>query len=255
MTGFEPLPCIHDGTRLSGRLARPQGRWNGAAVLMFPGATGPGPSFDRAIRELAAMGYLVVSADMYEAGADLSSREAAGAQFAALMAAPGLLRDRTVAWFRHVRGLDGVDPERIAAIGYCFGGKCVLELARSGEPVRAISSFHGLLATDAPARPDRIQAEISIWTGGEDPYVPQQDVEALQAELDAARARYQVTRFAKARHAFTDPDHDGFGPGIAYDRIAHRIAWMGTLGLLAETVGEDAPSNVTLQQRIPEKAR
>lgn len=236
MAGFESLECEHDGVVLRGLVARPEGVPSGAAVLMFPGATGPSECFHAAMREVAAGGRLVVAPDMYGADADISSNQAAGTHFAALMAAPDLLRERVLVWFETLRTLPGVDPDRIAAIGYCFGGKCVLELARSGAAVRSVTSFHGLLGTHAPAIKGNVPARIAVWTGGEDPYAPLADVDALRAELDAAGADYQLTVFAKAAHAFTDPDHDGIAPGIAYDRTAHRIAWNGTITLLEETV-------------------
>ncbi|WP_395331458.1 dienelactone hydrolase family protein [Novosphingobium sp. BL-8H] len=236
MAGFESLECEHGGVRLRGLVARPEGTPSGAAVLMFPGATGPSDSFHAAMREVAAGGRLVIAPDMYGADADISSNQAAGTHFAALMANPPLLRERVLVWFETLRALPGVDPDRIAAIGYCFGGKCVLELARSGAAVRSVTSFHGLLGTHDPAVAGRVLARIAVWTGGEDPYAPPADVEALRAELDAAGADYQLTLFAKAAHAFTDPDHDGIAPGIAYDRTAHRIAWKGTIALLEETI-------------------
>lgn len=240
MADFESLDCDHGGTRLRGMLVRPPATQTGTlpAVLMFPGATGPGPSFCAAMEALAATGRLVIAPDMYGVGADVSTREAAGTHFAALMTEPGLLRERVRVWFAAVQALPGVDPERIAAIGYCFGGKCVLELARSGAPVRSVTSFHGLLGTHAPAQPGAIKGKLAIWTGGEDPYVPAQDVEAVRRELDEAGADYQLTVFAKACHAFTDPDHAGIAPGIAYDRTAHRIAWEGTIALLEQTIGD-----------------
>lgn len=233
---FEGTRCDHEGAILHGRIAKP-GFPNGGTVLMFPGATGPGPSFDAAMKELAGAGYFVIHANMYGKEVDMSSPQTAGQGFAALLQEPERLRDRAVAWFEQARRLEGVDPDRIAAIGYCFGGRCVLELARSGAAVRAVSSFHGLLATHAPARKGVVLAKVAVWTGGDDPYASRQDAEALQAELDAAEADYQFTLFAKARHAFMDPDHDGFAPGIAYDPLAHRIGWAGTRALLAETVG------------------
>ncbi|MFT4056893.1 MAG: dienelactone hydrolase family protein [Novosphingobium sp.] len=229
---FEPIACNHEGVILEGFAARPRGDGPHAAVLMIPGATGPGPSFEAAVRAIADHGYLAVACSMYERGADMTTPQSAGRYFADLMARPELLRERVVAWFETVRDLPGVDPERVAAIGYCFGGKCVLELARSAAPVRAVSSFHGLLATHAPAEPGTVVPRIAVWTGGRDPYVPRADFEALRAELDHAAADYSATEFAQARHAFTDPDHDGIAEGIAYDAAAHRIAWNGTLALL-----------------------
>ncbi|WP_159978663.1 MULTISPECIES: dienelactone hydrolase family protein [unclassified Novosphingobium] len=233
---FDIVECVHDGATLTGRIARPRTAGPHAAVLMFPGATGPGPSFDHAVRELAALGYLAVSIDMYGRGADTSSPQAAGAHFADLMARPEVLRARVIAWFDTVRTIPGVDPARIGAIGYCFGGKCVLELARSGAAVACVSSFHGLLSTHAPAQPGEVTARIAVWSGGRDPYAPITEFDALRAELDAAGADYHATLFAQARHAFTDPDHDGIAEGIAYDLTAHRIAWSGTLALLDVTL-------------------
>lgn len=235
--GFEATQCHHEGTAMNGHLARGVDLPNGGTVLMFPGATGPSPSFDAAMEELADAGYLVVHANVYGEEVDMTSSQTAGQGFAALMAEPARLRGRVLAWFEHVRELDGVDPHRMAALGYCFGGKCVLELARSGAAVRAVSSFHGLLTTHAPAQPGIVSARVAVWTGGDDPYAPRPDADALQAEMDAAGADYQFTLFAKARHAFMDPDHDGFAPGIVYDRTAHRIAWAGTRALLSETIG------------------
>jgi dienelactone hydrolase len=235
---FEPVTCDHDGARLHGRIAHSQKEGRGGTVMMFPGATGASESFDTAMRELAEAGYTVVHANMYDEEVDMSSHLTAGQGFAALMAEPARLRSRAMAWFERVRRLDGVDPDRIAAIGYCFGGRCVLELARGGADLRAVTSFHGLLTTHAPARSGAVRARVAIWTGGDDPYAPVHDAQAIQAEFDAAGADYQFTLFARARHAFMDPDHDGLAPGIAYDRTAHRIAWSATRALLAETIGE-----------------
>lgn len=234
---FETACCIHDGVTLAGFVERPSGTPpTGPAVLLFPGATGPGPSFRAAVRELADQGYVAIGIDMYGQDADISTPERAGVHFADLLARPETLRARVVAWFETVRALPGVDPERIAAVGYCFGGRCVLELARSGAPVRSVTSFHGLLGTHAPAVPGTVSARVAIWTGGRDPYAPAADLDRLRAEFDAAGVDYQVTVFARAEHAFTDPDHDGIAEGIAYNPVAHRIAWNGTIALLAMTL-------------------
>ncbi|MFC0204208.1 dienelactone hydrolase family protein [Novosphingobium soli] len=233
---FEPLRCIHDGVILEGSMTGRVDDRTQPAVLMFPGATGPGPSFLAAVEALADAGYVAVAIDMYGQDADISTPEAAGGYFAALMARPEDLRRRVVAWLETVRTTPGVDPDRIAALGYCFGGRCVLELARSGAPVRCVSSFHGLLTTHAPARPGEVTARVAVWTGGRDPYAPVADLDALRSEFDAAGVDYQATLFATARHSFTDPDHDGFAEGIAYDPVAHRVAWSGTLALLEATL-------------------
>ncbi len=233
---FLPVSCDHEGTAMEGYLASPTGDGPYPAVMLFPGATGPGPSFDAALRELAAAGYLAIAIDMYGRGADVSTPQAAGTYFAELMTRPATIRERAVAWFETVCALPGVDAGRVAAIGYCFGGRCVLELARSGAALACVSSFHGLLTTHAPACAGEVSARVAVWSGGRDPYAPIADFDALRAELDAAGADYHATLFAHARHAFTDPDHDGIAEGIAYDLTAHRIAWSGTLALLEATL-------------------
>ncbi|MET0271073.1 MAG: dienelactone hydrolase family protein, partial [Sphingomonas sp.] len=133
-----------------------------------------------------------------------------------------------------------VDPSRTAAIGYCFGGMCVLELARSGVDLRAAVSFHGLLRTDRPAAPGAITGQVAAWCGARDPYVPAADVEAFRAEMAEAGAAAQVTVFNAAAHGFTDPDATAMGrAGVAYDAIADRVSWAGTVALLDAVLGAD----------------
>lgn len=222
----------HEGTEMEAFVVSPPGPGPHPAVLMFPGATGEGPTFRRNAEELASLGYLVAGIDVYGVDADTSTPEAAGQHFVALLNAPDLLRRRVVAWFEAVRARDDVASDRVGAIGYCFGGKCVLELARSGAAVRCVTSYHGLLGTHAPAQAGAVQAQVAVWTGGQDPYAPVADLEELRREFDAAGVDYQATLFAKAQHSFTDPDHEGVAPGIAYDALAHRVSWAGTLALL-----------------------
>lgn len=243
------LDCRHGNVLLRGELLRPGGDVAASggtrgAVLMFPGATGAAPSFRKTMRELADAGYVVAGIDMYGADADISTPEAAGEHFVALLNDPSTLRDRVVLWHETVRALEGVDASRIAAIGYCFGGKCVLELARSGADLQAVVSYHGLLTTHAPAQPNEVRCRVAVWSGGKDPYAPVAELDALRSEFDAAGVDYQVTLFSRAQHSFTDPDHDGLQEGIAYDRTAHRVAWAGTLALLEETIGQPATDQV-----------
>ena len=114
----------------------------------------------------------------------------------------------------------------------------VLELARSGADVKAVVSNHGILKTANPAEPDAVRAHVAVYTGACDPFVPRNDVEAFRAEMIAAQARWQITEFGGAFHAFTDPDADRQDiSGLAYDRIADRISWAGTEALLAELLG------------------
>ncbi|PEQ10391.1 dienelactone hydrolase [Novosphingobium sp. PC22D] len=245
MTDFAPVRCTHDGVALEGRIYSPGGAGPAPAVMLFPGGAGPGKTFYEYAKALTDLGYLAITVDMYGAEADLSTPENAGAHFIALLEAPERLRARCLVWLDAVRALPAVDPARIAALGYCFGGKCVLELARSGADLAFVTSFHGLLDTHAPAQAGAVKAEIAVWAAGRDPFVPRAQLDDLRGELDAAGAKYQLTVFSDAQHSFTDPDHEGIMEGIAFDPMASAVAWAGTLALLDGKIGRGAPGIVT----------
>jgi dienelactone hydrolase len=189
-------------------------------------------------RQLANLGYLAVATDMYGGRECNTGRALDGSLMMGLLNVPGRLRARCVAWYEQVKARFDVDPQRVAAIGFCFGGMCVLELARSGVDVKASVSYHGLLTTATPAAVGAIQGQSAIYTGAKDPYVPNEHVEALRQEMVSSRSRFQITVFNDACHAFTDPHAGAMGrPGIAYDAIADRVSWAGTLALLDATIG------------------
>lgn len=238
MSEAEAIAFEHEGAALGGFVVRPDhGGETSPAVIMFPGATGPGPTFRATAHELARIGYIAVGADMYGTDADISTAEAAGQHFAALLQEPEKLRRRTVAWVDAVKALHGVNPARVAAIGYCFGGKCVLEIARSGTELCAVVSYHGLLTTHAPARSGEVRTQVAIWTGGRDPYAPLAEYDAVRREFEIAGANFHLTLFSHAEHSFTDPDHHGILPGIAYDPMSHKVSWAGTLAMLEQAFG------------------
>lgn len=226
----------HEGAALKGELhgggdvARP-------GVLVMHNALGLGAQVRDVAARLAKLGYVALATDMF--GAELEGDPAkAGAYFAALQAQPDLLRARVVAWHDALTALPQVDAARTAALGYCFGGFCVLELARAGAEVRAVVSFHGLLTTKVPATPGAVKGEVAAWCGGRDPFVPLEDVETFRAEMAAAGASAQITVFSQAAHSFTDPDAGALGrAGVAYDALADQVSWAGALALLGATLG------------------
>ena len=232
MTDLQPISCQHDGAQLQGLLARPEGSGPFPAVLVMHSALGLRHMVGDVAQRLAALGYLAVATDMYGKDAEIGTPEQAGAWYMALLDAPDMLRARTAAWFDCIAGHAEVDPARIAAIGYCFGGKCVLELARSGRDLKAAVSFHGLLTTHAPARPGDIKGEIAAWCGALDPYGPHDETEAFRLEMIAAEANWQIMEFGKVAHGFTDPKAEGGMPGIEYNAVADKVSWAGTLALL-----------------------
>jgi len=232
MAEFTAIECSCNGTVMEGTICVPQGSGPRPAVVMFPGASGSGPTFGKRAGELVELGYLVVCADMYEQGADQSTPEAAGKHFMALLDAPEELRARAVAWLDLVKTHAAADPGRVAALGYCFGGKCVLELARSGADLKCVVSYHGILPTHASAQKGGVIAEVVAFCAGQDPFAPMDDYLAFQTEMREAEVTHQLTLFSHAQHSFTDPDHEGVAPGIAYDAQYHRVSWASTLALL-----------------------
>ncbi|MEO6091878.1 MAG: dienelactone hydrolase family protein [Novosphingobium sp.] len=230
---FQQIGCEHEGVPLAGFAARPPSGDRLPTVLAFPGAAGGALRMRMTVSKLAELGYLAAAVSMYDAREDASDEKAAGRLFMELIKAPDRLRSRVRTWFDAVAALPGADPDRMAAIGYCFGGKCVLELARGGADVKVTIAYHGLLTTDAPARPGDIKGEVAAYCAGRDPFVPVADIDALRGELTEAGVPHQITLFSDARHAFTDPEADSHGrAGIAFDALAERISWAGTVELL-----------------------
>lgn len=231
----KPITIHHGDAALTGELVLPDAAGRRPAVLVMSNAHGLGRQARTRAAALAEKGYVALATDMYGGGAFFPDPGGMAAPFAALQAAPETLRARVVAWYDAVKRLPEVDSGRIAAIGFCFGGQCILELARSGADVKTVVSYHGLLQTAIPARPGAIKGCVVVYTGEKDPYVPRENVEAFRSEMIAAEARWQLTVFGNAYHSFTDPDADPDAgiAGIRYDPLADRLSWEGTLTLLA----------------------
>lgn len=237
MDGLRTMECEHEGVQLRGFVAVPAGEGPFPAVLVMHNALGLGEQVRDSARRLAQLGYLAVATGMYGVSADVSDEGGAGREFAALVETPERLRARTRVWFDAVAARPDVDASRIAAIGYCFGGQCVLELARSGADVKAAVSYHGLLTTHAPAAPGAIGGQVAAYCGAKDPYAPMEDITALRKEMTAAAASFQITVFGDAEHGFTDVRSDGLGrPGISYHALSDKVSWAGTLALLEEVL-------------------
>ena len=231
----------HDGpVELVGHLARPEARGKAPGVLILHEAPGINEHSRMRAGMFAKRGCVALAADLYGGGRTFSGPEA-GAQMAALREDPDRLRARIKAGLSALAALDGVDQSALIAVGYCFGGMCALELARSGAPIRAAVSFHGLLGTDRPAGKGEIAAAILVLTGSEDPLVPPADVASFEAEMTAAEADWQVMVLGGARHAFTNRGAALAGlPGLAYDERADRRSWDFMLAFLGDLLGRRA---------------
>lgn len=238
MTGLRQITLHHEGAELLGQLALPAGPGPYPAVMVMHNAMGLGPHMQEVALRLAAQGYAALATDMYGGGVHhTDQKKGAGGSILPLMQTPGLLRRRVVAWFEHMKTLPAVDAQRTGAIGYCFGGQCVLELARSGADAKAVVSYHGLLTTAQKAEPGAVNPYVAAYTGARDPYAPHDQVEAFREEMINAGALWQITEFGEVYHAFTDPDAATLPlSGLAYNPLADRISWAGTLALLDSLV-------------------
>jgi dienelactone hydrolase len=148
---------------------------------------------------------------------------------------PAVVAARFHAGFRVLSREPRVDPTRIAAIGYCFGGTIVLDMARSGADLRAAVCFHGGLKTSRPAIRGQVKARVLVLTGGKDPKVPFEDLDAFRAEMQAADTDFEIVSYPEALHSFTDPKAGTFGMAhLAYDRAADEASWAAMLQLFAQ---------------------
>ncbi|UFS69845.1 dienelactone hydrolase family protein [Geomonas sp. RF6] len=195
-------------------------------ILVFHEWTGIGPYVKKRVDQLAVMGYVAFAADVYGQGIRPATPEAAAKEAGKYKADRKLLRDRGRAALDELRKMPEVDPTRLAAIGYCFGGTAALELARSGAPLAGVVSFHGGLDTPVPADALNIRGKILVLHGADDPIVPHDQVVAFQQEMRLARVDWQMISYGGAVHSFTNPD-SGNDPakGVAYNQSADRRSW------------------------------
>jgi dienelactone hydrolase len=233
MTTLRTIPLHHEGVVLEGQMATPDAAGPHPAVMVMHNAHGLGDHMREVAGRLARRGYVALATDMYGGGAYGATSDDAGALLGPLWQNPDLLRARVIAWYELLKARPEVDATRVAAIGYCFGGQCVLELARSGADAKCVISYHGILTTAKPAQPGAVKAHVAVYTGAKDPYAPRGEVDAFRDEMVAAGAHWQLTEFGDAYHAFTDPHAAAASmPGLGYDPLAEAVSWAGTLALL-----------------------
>lgn len=225
-----------DGQRYVGHLAMPD-RPDGAAVLLAHNAPGVG-DFERGIAQrLAGLGYIVLCADYIGDGAVLAMG-AIGARLGPAMADTTLIRDAITAGLSALTAQPGVDAARVAAIGYCFGGAVVLELARSGAEVAAVVGFHSSLPVTRPEDNRNIRGKVLIQQGAADPLVPPDIRATFEAQMNAAGIDWRMILYGGILHAFTVPGATAFGmPGLGYDRGADERSWRAMLDLFSESIG------------------
>jgi dienelactone hydrolase len=176
---------------------------------------------------LAQLGYVAMAVDIYGDGRVTADPKQAGAWADALEAGDRAeLRTRIAAALARLKSDPRVDPSKTAAIGYCFGGSTVLELARSGAEVNGVVSFHGHYDTADPANPGEVKARILACHGAEDPFQSPSQIQAFEDEMRKARADWQLNIYSGAKHSFTNPDAGKYHvAALAYNAEADRRSW------------------------------
>jgi dienelactone hydrolase len=230
----ETLRYEADGVVMHGFLAKPAAPAR-ACVLVAHMWGGQNDFVREKARLLAEQGYVALAIDVYGEARLASGPDEAARWMAPFIADRAMLRRRLIAAAEAARGLAGV--EAVGVIGYCFGGLCALELARSGDPIAAAVSLHGMLHTDTPAQHGQVKASVLALHGHEDPLAPPQDVRALEAELTAAGVDWQLHCYGHAAHAFTNPALHNHAGGMYYVPSADARSWRATLNFLEERLG------------------
>jgi dienelactone hydrolase len=204
-------------------------------VLVFPEWWGLTDYPKHRAEQLAQLGYVALAADMYGDGTATDSAPEATKLDAAVKNDLDLLRARAKAALDVLAKDPHVDPSKIAAIGYCFGGTVALELARSGAPIVGVVSFHGGLDTTRPGDAANIKGKILACTGGDDAFVPPKQVQAFEEEMRQGHVDWQIQVYGGAHHAFTNPGADAHHiPNIAYNADADRRSWAAMKGFFEE---------------------
>jgi dienelactone hydrolase len=226
------VESVHDGILLESFVAAAPGAGPRPGVLIFPNFFGlDGVDDDNAAR-LVALGYTAFGCDLYGKGRRGGTREDAAARMNPLLADRPLLQARMLHLLEVARVQPEVDAARVAAIGFCFGGLCALDLARTGAEVRGVASFHGLF-TPAPNLPEpKSGARVAVYHGWEDSLVPPDHVVALGQELTQAGCDWQIHCYGGAVHGFTHarPPEEG----IPVNALADRRAWRSAADFLEE---------------------
>jgi len=180
-------------------------------------------------KKLAELGYTALAVDMYGDGKNADHPKSAGEFATAVRSNLPLMTKRFNAAMSVLAKQKTVNSKQLGAIGYCFGGSVVLEMARQGAKLKGVVSFHGQLNTQSPAKVGKVKARVLVLTGAEDPMVKPESVEAFKKEMDAAKVDYKVVSYPGVKHSFTNPDADEiakkFGLPVAYNAVADNESW------------------------------
>jgi dienelactone hydrolase len=237
MSKQRPIPHEFDGEQLESVFV---GRRDGEArptVILIPTVMGVSELELGFGRQLVELGYNALVADLFGKEFRGAERDVMFGEMGRLKEDRAALRRRLVRVLNVAREVDEVESDGIVVAGYCFGGMCALDLARSGADIAAAVSFHGLL--DPPGiEPQKIKAKVVAFHGWDDPMVPPDAVVALGKELTEAGADWQIHAYGHVAHGFTNPNaHQLQIEGVRYNSLAAERSWTSFVSLLEELFG------------------
>ena len=217
----------HDGKTMQGYLAYDDAKGGARpGVLVIHEWWGLNDYTRSRTRQLAEMGYVAFAADMFGDGKTTRDPKEAQAMASAAGQPAGALAAKSKAGLDVLAKQPQVDPKRIAAIGFCFGGTTVLQLAYSGEDLKGAVTFHGGLVVPDETQAKQIKTTLLILHGAEDTFIKPETIDGMRRTLDANKVDWYMVTYAHAVHAFTNPDADSFKiPGIGYNEKAARRSW------------------------------
>ncbi len=224
-----------DGQSYESRLAFSEGAAASPGLVMAPNWMGVSESAEQIAKDVAAHGFVVLLADLYGQQVRPQNGDEAAAAMMPLRNDRALLNKRMQAALDQlVQQSDAaVDAGKLATFGFCFGGCCSLELARTGAPLKAAVSFHGTLDTTNPAGGKHIKGAVLVMHGASDPLVPKEQLPAFESEMNAAGVDWQLLSYGGAYHSFTDPHANNPGTQVYNKKVSDR-AFQSMYNLLDE---------------------
>lgn len=207
------------------------------AILIAHMWAGRVPFVCEKAKELADQGYAAMALDMYGKGVIGQSVDESSALMTPFMSDRSLVRGRMQAALETLRAQPEVDTDKIVVIGYCFGGLCALDLARSGADIAGAVSFHGLLAPPLPLKTEQVKAKILVLHGDQDPMAPNEQVNSLREEMTEAGADWQIHLYGNTLHAFTNPAANDIELGTVYNADADTRSAIALNNFLQEVIG------------------
>jgi len=235
----EPVEYKAGGVTMKGYLAYVENiKGKRPGVLVVHEWWGQNEYARKRARMLAELGYTALAVDMYGEGKQATHPDDAAKFSSETMKNFDTAKARFEAAMVFLKKQQTVDAERLAAVGYCFGGGVVLNMARQGEDLKAVASFHGSLAAVKRATAGKVKAKIRVYNGEDDKFSPQQAIDAFMQEMRDAKVDFQFINYPGAIHSFTNPDADElgkkFGLPMAYNAEADKRSWADMTNFFAE---------------------